>query len=43
MFASFVAPYLGGVLYGISTYYPFTVAIIVALVLALVAFTMQDV
>ena len=43
MFASFVAPYLGGVLYGISTYYPFTAAIIVALVLALVAFTMQDV
>jgi len=43
MFASFIAPYLGGVLYGISAYYPFIAAIIVALVLALVAFTMQDI
>jgi DHA1 family multidrug resistance protein-like MFS transporter len=43
MFASFIAPYLGGVLYGISAYYPFITAIIVALILALVAFTMQDI
>jgi hypothetical protein len=43
MFASFVAPYIGGVLYGISAYYPFITAIIVALFLAAVAFAMQDV
>ncbi|MEM3696939.1 MAG: MFS transporter [Candidatus Bathyarchaeia archaeon] len=43
MFASFIAPYIGGVLYGISAYYPFMAAIAVALVLASVAFAMQDV
>ncbi|MGB9756315.1 MAG: MFS transporter [Candidatus Bathyarchaeales archaeon] len=43
MFASFIAPYVGGVLYGISAYYPFMAAIVVALVLAFVTFAMHDV
>ncbi|MBS7649221.1 MFS transporter, partial [Candidatus Bathyarchaeota archaeon] len=42
MFASFIAPYIGGVLYGISAYYPFIAAIIVTLSLASLAFTMQE-
>jgi MFS family permease len=43
MFASFVAPYVGGVLYGISPFYPFMTAIIVTLFLALSTFAMQDI
>ncbi|MEM3699543.1 MAG: MFS transporter [Candidatus Bathyarchaeia archaeon] len=43
MFASFIAPYIGGILYGISAYYPFMIAIAIALVLASVAFAMQEV
>jgi MFS family permease len=43
MFASFIAPYIGGVLYDISLYYPFITAIIVTLALASLAFEMQDV
>lgn len=43
MFASFVAPYLGGILYGISPFYPFMTTIIVTVVLALSTFAMQDI
>jgi MFS family permease len=43
MFASFVAPYIGGVLYGLSSYYPFITAIIVTLFLALSTFAMRDI
>jgi MFS family permease len=37
MFSSFVAPYAGGILYDLSAYYPFVIAIIITLVLALLA------
>jgi MFS family permease len=43
MFASFVAPYIGGVLYGISSYYPFMTAIIATLLLASLTFAMKDI
>ncbi|MGQ9531139.1 MAG: MFS transporter [Candidatus Bathycorpusculaceae bacterium] len=43
MFASFIAPYIGGVLYDISSYYPFITAIMVTLVLASLTFLMHDV
>jgi hypothetical protein len=37
MFVSFVAPYLGGLLYALSPQYPFMVAAVVMPVLALFA------
>ena len=37
MFASIIAPYVGGVLYEISLYYPFIVAIVASLALAVIA------
>jgi len=37
MFASFIAPYIGGVLYTFWQYYPFIVAIVITLFLALIA------
>jgi MFS family permease len=37
MFSSFVAPYAGGILYDLSAYYPFVIAIIITLVIALLA------
>jgi hypothetical protein len=43
MFASFVAPYIGGVLYGISSYYPFMTAIIATLLLSSLTFAMKDI
>lgn len=39
MFSSFIAPYIGGILYDVSPHYPFFVAIIVTLSLALLAYT----
>lgn len=39
MFASFIAPYVGGVLYDASSYYPFVIGIIATLVFALLALT----
>jgi len=39
MFSSFIAPYIGGVLYDASPYYPFIVAIMITPFLALLAFT----
>jgi MFS family permease len=39
MFSSFIAPYIGGILYGSSAYYPFAMAIIAAATLALLAFS----
>ncbi|MDH5771446.1 MAG: MFS transporter, partial [Candidatus Bathyarchaeota archaeon] len=39
MFSSFIAPYIGGILYGVSPYYPFVVAIVVTLFLALLVTT----
>jgi DHA1 family multidrug resistance protein-like MFS transporter len=39
MFSSFIAPYIGGILYGVSPYYPFIVAIVTTLFLALLATT----
>jgi MFS family permease len=39
MFSSFIAPYIGGVLYGASPYYPFIIAIGATFFLALSAFT----
>lgn len=39
MFASFIAPYIGGVLYEASSYYPFIVGTIATLVFALLALT----
>lgn len=39
MFSSFIAPYIGGVLYGFSPYYPFLVAITITPFLALLAST----
>ena len=39
MFSSFIAPYIGGVLYQFSPQYPFIVAIVMTLFLALVATT----
>jgi len=39
MFSSIMAPYVGGVLYGVSPYYPFEVAIVMVLLLALLAST----
>lgn len=39
MFGSFIAPYIGGVLYDVSPYYPFLVAIVATLFLALLAST----
>jgi MFS family permease len=34
MFSSFIAPYIGGVLYGASSYYPFIIAIVATIILA---------
>jgi len=39
MFSSIIAPYIGGVLYNISPYYPFTLAIIITILLALLSVT----
>jgi MFS family permease len=39
MFSSFIAPYVGGVLYGASPYYPFIAAIVTTPFLALLAST----
>jgi DHA1 family multidrug resistance protein-like MFS transporter len=39
MFSSIIAPYVGGVLYGASPYYPFEISIVVLLLLALLAST----
>jgi DHA1 family multidrug resistance protein-like MFS transporter len=39
MFSSFIAPYVGGILYGSSAYYPFIIAIIATATLALLAFS----
>jgi DHA1 family multidrug resistance protein-like MFS transporter len=39
MFASFIAPYIGGVIYEASSYYPFIIGIFATLVLALLALT----
>ena len=39
MFSSFIAPYIGGILYGSSAYYPFIIAIIATAMLALLAFS----
>jgi len=39
MFSSFIAPYIGGILYGVSPYYPFIVAIVATLFLALLVTT----
>lgn len=41
MLASFIAPYIGGVLYDISPYYPLLVAIIVTPFLALLVYTRE--
>ena len=35
MFSSFIAPYIGGILYGVSPYYPFIIAILTTPALAL--------
>ncbi|MGQ9507104.1 MAG: MFS transporter [Candidatus Bathycorpusculaceae bacterium] len=43
MFASFVAPYIGGILYDISLYYPFITAIIVTLLLAFSTFAIREI
>jgi MFS family permease len=39
MFSSFIAPYIGGVLYAISMYYPFVISIAITLFLALLSIT----
>ena len=39
MFSSFIAPYIGGILYGVSPYYPFIVATVATLFLALLTTT----
>lgn len=39
MFSSFIAPYIGGILYGVSPYYPFIVAMVATLFLALLVTT----
>ncbi|MCD6432218.1 MFS transporter [Candidatus Bathyarchaeota archaeon] len=39
MFSSFIAPYIGGILYGVSPYYPFIIAIIVTPLIALLVLT----
>ena len=39
MFSSFIAPYIGGVLYDISPFYPLYFAIVATLVIGIVAFT----
>lgn len=39
MFSSIIAPYVGGVLYGASPYYPFEISIVALLLLALLAST----
>lgn len=39
MFGSFIAPYIGGILYDISPYYPFIVAIVTTLCIALLTAT----
>ncbi len=39
MFSSFIAPYIGGVLYDASPHYPFLIATVATLFLALLAFT----
>lgn len=39
MFSSFIAPYIGGILYDVSPHYPFLVAIVATLFLALLAST----
>jgi len=41
MFSSVIAPYIGGVLYEASPYYPFVIGIGITLFLALLAFTRQ--
>jgi hypothetical protein len=38
MFSSIIAPYIGGILYDVSSYYPFVLAIIVTILLALISF-----
>jgi DHA3 family macrolide efflux protein-like MFS transporter len=39
IFSSFIAPYIGGILYGVSPYYPFIVAMVATLFLALLVTT----
>ena len=39
MFSSFIAPYIGGTLYEVSVYYPFFVATVITLLLAVLTFT----
>jgi len=39
MFSSFIAPYIGGILYGVSPYYPFIIATVTTLFLALLTTT----
>jgi DHA1 family multidrug resistance protein-like MFS transporter len=39
IFSSFIAPYIGGILYGFSPYYPFIVAMVATLFLALLVIT----
>jgi len=41
MFSSFIAPYVGGVLYGVSPFYSFIVAIVATLLIAILALTMS--
>jgi len=43
MFGSFVAPYVGGVLYGTSLYYPFIIAIESTSILAVLTITLLEV
>jgi len=38
MFSSIIAPYIGGILYDVSSYYPFVLAIIITIFLALISF-----
>jgi hypothetical protein len=39
MFAAFFAPYIGGLLYSVSPYNPFLVAIAITLILSILALT----
>jgi hypothetical protein len=39
MFSSFIAPYIGGLLYDASPYYPLFIAIVAMAIIALLAFT----
>lgn len=41
MFSSFIAPYVGGVLYGVSPFYPFIAVITATLLIALLTLTMS--